>query len=65
MGFRKGMKLKYFQEIYVLDFVTDPILIGDKFCSEGLDKDGNQYIINWLNSEDVDWECPCDVAIMP
>ena len=59
------MKLKYFQETYVLDFVTDPILIGDKFCAEGLDKEGNQYIINWLNSEDVDWECPCDVAIMP
>ena len=59
------MKLKYFEEIYYLDFVTDPVISGDKLCSEGLDKDGNQYIINWPNSSNVDWEYPCDIARMP
>jgi len=59
------MKIKYFEEVYHLDFLTDPVVSGDKLCSEGLDKDGNRYLINWVNSDNVDWEYPCDVAIMP
>ena len=59
------MKIKYFEEVYHLDFLTDPVVSGDKLCSEGLDKDGNRYLINWVNNDNVDWEYPCDIARIP